>query len=39
VDHFLKVNRSYWPELLACYGTPDLSRTSNDLEQLLGSHR
>jgi len=39
VDHFLKVSRSYWPGLFACYGTPDLPRTNNDLEQLFGSHR
>ena len=39
VDHFLKVSRSYWSGLFACYGTPDLPRTNNDLEQLFGSHR
>ena len=39
VDHFLKVTRSYWPGLFACYDTPDLPRTNNDLEQLFGSHR
>jgi hypothetical protein len=39
VDHFLKVSRSYWPGLFACYGTPDLPRTNNDLEQAFGSHR
>lgn len=39
VDHFVKVSRSYWPGLFACYGTPDLPRTNNDLEQLFGSHR
>ena len=39
VDHFLKVSRSYWPGLFACYGTPGLPRTNNDLEQLFGSHR
>jgi hypothetical protein len=39
VDHFVKVTRSYWPGLFACYGTPDLPRTNNDLEQLFGSHR
>jgi hypothetical protein len=39
VDHFLKVSRSYWPGLFACYDTPGLPRTNNDLEQLFGSHR
>jgi hypothetical protein len=39
VDHFHKVTRSYWPALFACYDTPDLPRTNNDLEQLFGSHR
>jgi hypothetical protein len=39
VDHFLKVSRSYWPGLFACYGTPALPRTNNDLEQAFGSHR
>lgn len=39
VDHFVKVSRSYWPGLFACYGAADLPRTNNDLEQLFGSHR
>jgi hypothetical protein len=39
VDHFLKVSRSYWPGLFACYGTPGLPRTNNDLERTFGSHR
>ena len=39
VDHFVKVSRSYWPGLFACYGTPVLPRTNNDLEQAFGSHR
>jgi hypothetical protein len=39
VDHFVKVSRSYWPGLFACYDTPGLPRTNNDLEQLFGSHR
>lgn len=39
VDHFVKVSRSYWPGLFACYDTPDLPRTNNDLEQAFGSHR
>ena len=39
VDHFVKVTRSYWPGLFACYDTTDRPRTNNDLEQLFGSHR
>jgi hypothetical protein len=39
VDHFLKVSRSYWPGLFACYDTAGLPRTNNDLEQAFGSHR
>jgi hypothetical protein len=39
VDHFVTVSRSYWPGLFACYDTPDLPRTNNDLEHLFGSHR
>jgi hypothetical protein len=39
VDHFLKVSRSYWGGLFACYDTPDLPRTNNDLERAFGSHR
>ena len=39
VDHFLKVSQSYWPGLFACYDTPDLPRTNNDLERAFGSHR
>jgi hypothetical protein len=39
VDHFVKVSRSYWPGLFACYDTPEVPRTNNDLEQLFGSHR
>ncbi len=39
VDHFLKVSRSYWPGLFACYDTADLPRTNNDLERAFGSHR
>jgi hypothetical protein len=39
VDHFVKVSRSYWPGLFACYDTPDLPRTNNDLEQAFGRHR
>jgi hypothetical protein len=39
VDHFVKVSRSYWRGLFACYDTAALPRTNNDLEQLFGSHR
>ena len=39
VDHFVKVSRSYWPGLFACYDTADLPRTNNDLERAFGSHR
>jgi len=39
VDHFVKVSRSYWPGLFACYDVADLPRTNNDLEQAFGSHR
>ena len=39
IDHFVKVSRSYWPGLFACYDTPALPRTNNDLEQAFGSHR
>jgi hypothetical protein len=36
---FVRVTKSYWPGLFACYGSADLPRTNNDLEQLFGSHR
>lgn len=39
VDHFVKVSRSYWPGLFACYDTAGLPRTNNALEQAFGSHR
>ena len=39
VGHFLKVSRSYWPGLFACYDIAELPRTNNDLEQAFGSHR
>jgi hypothetical protein len=39
VDHFVKVSRSYWQGLFACYNTAELPRTNNDLEQAFGSHR
>jgi hypothetical protein len=38
-DHFLKVTRSYWPGLFACYEVPGLPRTNNDLERFFGSYR
>jgi hypothetical protein len=38
-DHFLKVTRSYWPGLFACYDVADLPRTNNELEQFFGSYR
>jgi hypothetical protein len=39
VDHFVKVSRSYWGGLFACYDTAGLPRTNNDLERAFGSHR
>ena len=39
VDHFVKVTRSDWPGLFACYDAAGLPRTNNDLEQAFGSHR
>ena len=39
VDHFIKVTRSYWPGLFACYEVARLPRTNNDLEQFFGRHR
>lgn len=39
IAHFLKVTRSYWPDLFHCYNVPDLPRTNNDLEQYFGAHR
>ena len=39
VDHFLTVSRSYWGGLFACYDTPGLPRTNNDLERAFGRHR
>jgi hypothetical protein len=38
-EHFLKVTRSSWHGLFACYDEPDLPRTNNDLEQFFGSYR
>ena len=37
--HFLKVTRSYWPGLFACYDESELPRTNNELEQFFGSYR
>jgi hypothetical protein len=39
VRHFVKVTRSYWPGLFACYDVPGLPRTNNDLEQFFGAGR
>jgi hypothetical protein len=39
VGHFLKVSRSYWAGLFACYEVADVPRTNNGLEQLFGSQR
>ena len=39
VGHFLKVSRSYWPGLFACYDGEGVPRTNNGLEQLFGSQR
>src|SRR5439155_6741068 len=37
--HFVKVTKSYWRGLFACYRSADIPRTNNDLEHLFGSHR
>jgi hypothetical protein len=37
--HFVKVTRSYWPGLFACYAVADLPRTNNGLEQFFGASR
>ena len=39
LNRFVKVTKSYWPGLFACYETADLPRTNNDLEHAFGSHR
>jgi hypothetical protein len=39
VGHFLKVSRSYWGGLFACYDNEGVPRTNNGLEQLFGSQR
>jgi hypothetical protein len=36
---FVKVSKSYWKGLFACYQNQEIPRTNNDLEQLFGSHR
>lgn len=39
IGHLLKVTRSYWAGLFACYDTDGLPRTNNGPEQLFGSYR
>jgi hypothetical protein len=39
VRTFLRVTKSYWLGLFACYQVPDLPRTNNDLEHVFGSAR
>jgi hypothetical protein len=39
VSLFLKVTRSYWKGLFACYKIADLPPTNNDLEHYFGSGR
>jgi hypothetical protein len=39
VGHFLRVSRSYWGGLFACYEAEGVPRTNNALEQLFGSRR
>jgi hypothetical protein len=39
LKQFVKVTKSYWPGLFACYESTDLPRTNNDLEHTFGSHR
>jgi len=39
VTIFLKVTKSYWAGLFACYEVPDLPRTNNDLEHFFGAAR
>lgn len=38
-DHFLKITRSYWPNLFCCYEIAGLPPTNNGLEQAFGSFR
>jgi len=39
LKQFVKVTKSYWSGLFACYESEDLPRTNNDLEHTFGSHR
>jgi hypothetical protein len=39
ISLFLKVTKSYWKGLFACYRVPELPRTNNDLEHCFGSAR
>jgi hypothetical protein len=39
LGHFVKVTKSYWPGLFACYGSADIPRTNNELEHVFGSYR
>jgi hypothetical protein len=39
ISHFLRVTRSYWPGLFACYECPDIPHTNNDLEHCFASAR
>jgi hypothetical protein len=39
LQQFVKVTKSYWSGLFACYDSADLPRTNNDLEHTFGSHR
>lgn len=39
LGQFVKVSKSYWSGLFACYEQPDLPRTNNDLEQYFGASR
>jgi hypothetical protein len=38
-DQFTKVTARYGPLIFTCYDVPDLPRTNNDLEQLVGGLR
>ena len=33
---FVKVTKSYWPGLFACYASADIPRTNNAMEHLFG---
>jgi hypothetical protein len=39
LQHVVKVSTSYWRGLFACYPSPEIPRTNNDVEHLFGSHR